>query len=76
MDKVILRKWLKAGYMERNVLHPTEAGTPQGGICSPVIANLVLDGLEDRWQQIKHGHVFRLAASQCRYVGALVAAPY
>ena len=44
MDKVILRKWLKAGYMERNVLHPTEAGTPQGGICSPVIANLVLDG--------------------------------
>jgi RNA-directed DNA polymerase len=32
MDKVILRKWLKAGYMERNVLHPTEAGTPQGGI--------------------------------------------
>jgi RNA-directed DNA polymerase len=28
MDKVILRKWLKAGYMERNVLHPTEAGTP------------------------------------------------
>ncbi len=46
MDKVMLRKWLKAGYMERNVLHPTEAGTPQGGICSPVIANLVLDGLE------------------------------
>ena len=31
-------KWLKAGYMERNILHPTEAGTPQGGICSPVIA--------------------------------------
>ena len=46
MDKVILRKWLKAGYMERNVLHPTEAGTPQGGIGSPVIAHLVLDGLE------------------------------
>ena len=43
MDKVILRKWLKAGYMERNVLHPTEAGTPQGGICSPVIAHLVLE---------------------------------
>jgi len=46
MDKAILSKWLKAGYMERNVFHPTEAGTPQGGICSPVIANLVLDGLE------------------------------
>jgi RNA-directed DNA polymerase len=46
MDKVILRKWLKAGYMEKNVFHPTEAGTPQGAICSPVLANLTLDGLE------------------------------
>ena len=48
MDKAILSKWLKAGYIERNVLHPTVAGTPQGGICSPVIANLALDGLETR----------------------------
>src|SRR5437016_6474844 len=48
MDKGILRKWLKAGYMERNVLYPTEAGTPQGAICSPVIANMALDGLEAR----------------------------
>ena len=48
MDKAMLSKWLKAGYIERNVLHLTEAGTPQGGICSPVIANLALDGLETR----------------------------
>jgi RNA-directed DNA polymerase len=48
MDKAILRKWLKAGYMERNLLYPTEAGTPQGAICSPTIANMALDGLEAR----------------------------
>ena len=48
MDHGILHKWLTAGYLERNVLHPTEAGTPQGGICSPVIANMALDGLEAR----------------------------
>ena len=48
MDKGILRKWLKAGYIERQVLKPTEEGTPQGGICSPVLANMALDGLE-RW---------------------------
>lgn len=45
-DKVILKKWLKAGYMDKNILHPTEDGTPQGGIISPVLANLALDGLE------------------------------
>ncbi|MFT5720980.1 MAG: RNA-directed DNA polymerase [Motiliproteus sp.] len=46
MDRTILRKWLKAGYMESNRLHSTEAGTPQGGIISPVLANLALDGLD------------------------------
>ena len=46
MDKTLLAKWLKAGYMEKQALYPTEAGTPQGGIISPMLANMVLDGLE------------------------------
>ena len=46
MDKVILRKWLKAGFMDKGALFPTEAGTPQGGIISPTLANMALDGLE------------------------------
>jgi len=46
MDREILRKWLKAGYMEGTALQPTEEGTPQGGVISPVLANLALDGLE------------------------------
>ena len=45
-DKEILRKWLKSGYLEKHVFHATEEGTPQGGIISPVLANLVLDGLQ------------------------------
>src|SRR3989440_10165477 len=32
MEKAILKKWLKAGYLEQSILYPTEAGTPQGGI--------------------------------------------
>lgn len=47
-DRDILKKWLKAGYIEDRQLFPTEAGTPQGGIISPPLANLVLDGLEAR----------------------------
>jgi RNA-directed DNA polymerase len=45
-DKAILKKWLKAGFVYQNELFPTEAGTPQGGIVSPVLANMTLDGLE------------------------------
>jgi len=46
MDKAILHAWLKAGYLDKRVLHPTEQGAPQGGSASPVRANLTLDGLE------------------------------
>jgi RNA-directed DNA polymerase len=45
-DKAMLKKWLKAGYVYQNELFPTDAGTPQGGIISPVAANMTLDGLE------------------------------
>jgi RNA-directed DNA polymerase len=42
----MLHKWLKAGFVDKQVLYPTEVGVPQGGIASPVITNLALDGLE------------------------------
>lgn len=42
----MIRLWLKAGYVDNNTFHPTEAGTPQGGIISPLLANIALHGLE------------------------------
>ena len=44
--KNLLKQWLKAGYLEANVFYPTSSGTPQGGSCSPLLANIALHGLE------------------------------
>ena len=46
MDKSILKKWLKCGYVDQGKLFPTMEGTPQGGIISPTLLNLTLLGLE------------------------------
>lgn len=48
MNKRVLRKWLKAGVVDMGELKATEEGTPQGGIISPTLANMALDGLEKR----------------------------
>lgn len=56
MDKRILLKWLKCGYLEKKKLFPTEAGTPQGGVISPTLANVALDGLEDKLITFKGHH--------------------
>ena len=49
-----LRAWLRAGVMEHGELFPTEAGTPQGGCISPLLANIALHGLDDALVQAKH----------------------
>ncbi len=45
-DKQILRQWLQAGYWEKGQWFPTRKGTPQGGLVSPLLANLALDGMQ------------------------------
>jgi RNA-directed DNA polymerase len=45
--KELVKQWLKAGYVEMGHLHETQAGTPQGGIVSPLLANIALHGMEE-----------------------------
>lgn len=52
LDAEILTKWLTAGYLERGRQYPTEQGLPQGGILSPILANMALDGLESLLEEI------------------------
>ncbi len=47
MDKSILGKWLKSGYVELQQLHVTDEGVPQGGVISPTLLTITLKGLED-----------------------------
>ncbi len=47
MDKKILEKFLKAGYVFKGDVYATDLGTPQGGLISATLANMTLDGLEE-----------------------------
>ena len=51
VDKTVLYQWLKAGFIEDKQLFPTAEGTPQGGIISPSLANMTLDGMEQAINQ-------------------------
>jgi len=42
----LVKEWLKAGYVDDRVFHETTAGTPQGGVISPLLANIALHGME------------------------------
>ncbi len=46
LDKTPLKQWLKSGYIVQGTFYETEYGTPQGGIISPLLANMTLNGLE------------------------------
>jgi RNA-directed DNA polymerase len=46
IDRTMLKQWLQCGYYQNRKLFPTKSGTPQGGILSPTLANMTLDGLE------------------------------
>ena len=43
----LIQDWMKAGYVYEGILNPTETGTPQGGVLSPLLANIGLHGLEE-----------------------------
>ncbi len=45
--RYLVQQWLKAGYIEKGLFQKTEMGTPQGGVISPLLANIALHGMEE-----------------------------
>lgn len=67
--KELIRQWLKAGYMEDGIKQETLAGTPQGGIVSPLLANIALHGMEEvlNIKRTKKGHLQEQPRMVVRY---------
>ena len=57
----LVRKWLQAGVMEEGVLRETVTGTPQGGVISPLLANIYLHVLDEAWSERGRGRLVRYA---------------
>src|SRR5258707_5030524 len=73
MDKRTLRQWLEAGYWEKGQLFPTNEGTAQGGIISPLLANPPLNGMKmAKRTKIKNQ---RTKATLIRYPNAFLGTP-
>jgi group II intron reverse transcriptase/maturase len=76
-DGVVLRllsKWLHAGVMEGGQVHYPEAGTPQGGVISPLLSNIYLHEVFDRWfaevvRERMHGRVFTVRFADDLVIG-------
>jgi RNA-directed DNA polymerase len=49
----LIRKWLQAGVMEEGTVRRSDLGTPQGGVISPLLANIYLNYFDQLWE--KHG---------------------
>ena len=52
----LLRQWLQVGVMEGGNVHRSSRGTPQGGVISPLLANIYLHVLDERWTR-EHAHL-------------------
>ncbi|WP_363318929.1 group II intron reverse transcriptase/maturase [Microcoleus sp. CAWBG51] len=68
-----IKSWLKSGVLDQGEIFPTVEGTPQGGVISPLLANIALHGMEERVKQFVGGNINQQAEiSLIRYADDFV----
>lgn len=71
-----IKAWLKAGVIDLGQWHATTVGTPQGGVLSPLLANIALHGLEERIKAEFPGDSWgKIRGSYAKYQGQMVRQP-
>lgn len=68
----LIRRFLKAGYMQNGEFSETEEGTPQGGVISPILANLYLHVVLDNWFETEFKNLCKGIAQLVRYADDFV----
>ena len=64
-----IKSWLQVGIMEGTVFYQSRRGTPQGGVISPLLANIALDGLEYETQRVLYKDIRRLHRKEYEKAG-------
>lgn len=70
----LIRNWLRVGWVEEGTRHPGTIGTPQGSVISPLLANIFLNAVMDRWasrwrREDANGDMIAAAARKPEHVG-------
>lgn len=74
--KSLIKEWLKAGYVEAEIIHATKSGVQQGGVISPLLANVALDGLQqligNKYGFIRYADDFVITARSKEQIEAIL----
>lgn len=68
----LIKAWLRTGVFEDGKVHPTDAGTPQGGVISPLLANIYLDQFDKAFKELELGRKGPKEARLVRYADDFV----
>ena len=68
----VIKQWLSCGYIEDNQHHQSKRGTPQGGVISPLLANIYLNPVDKAFEKSKLGNISQGSIHIVRYADDMI----